>query len=277
MECPFCAETVAPDDVDCPSCGEALDGDAASGGGGGLKTVLIVLGVIFFLCVVGTGVMAALLMPALTKAKEKANRTKCSNHLRMLGLGSLMYADDKRFYPHVAPLTELDGDVTTNHTPKKVRTLFYYGYLEDPEGLVCPSSFDMAIMPLVLDGRTWFWDGGNNPGAPDTPPLFDGAPDPTLDQTVELSYGTTRRGMNANVRSTAMLAADRAIRDGTDVGNPLEGNHEDGWNLLKVDATVEWISTQFSPAPGTWLTETDRSALSDPNAAPGYLDIKPNQ
>lgn len=39
-------------------------------------------------------ILAALLLPALSKAKEKANRTACVNNLRQLGLAMVMYTND---------------------------------------------------------------------------------------------------------------------------------------------------------------------------------------
>ena len=53
------------------------------------------------------GVLAALLLPALSRAKERAKRTQCSNNVRQLALASMMYADDDSggvFMPQV------DGD-----------------------------------------------------------------------------------------------------------------------------------------------------------------------
>jgi len=40
------------------------------------------------------GILAGLLMPALSQAKQKANRVKCLNHMRQLGLALSMYAGD---------------------------------------------------------------------------------------------------------------------------------------------------------------------------------------
>lgn len=51
-----------------------------------LMELLVVIGII--------GILASLLMPALSQAKQKANRVKCLNHMRQLGLALTMYAGD---------------------------------------------------------------------------------------------------------------------------------------------------------------------------------------
>ncbi len=51
-------------------------------------------------------ILAAMLLPALAKAKERAHRAKCMSNQRQLGLAMLMYANDNKDY---LPWFEADG------------------------------------------------------------------------------------------------------------------------------------------------------------------------
>ena len=56
-----------------------------------LVELLVVIGVIVLL--------AALLLPVLSRARAQAQSTACKNHLRQIGLAMTMYASDMRCYP----------------------------------------------------------------------------------------------------------------------------------------------------------------------------------
>lgn len=271
--CPFCAEPIAGGATKCDSCGERLDGpppDVPAKSNTGL-----IIGVVVAVCVGGVclvGILATLLMPALMKAKSKANRTKCSNNLRQAALAMIMYADDRRFFPHVGPTRSLDGDVTTSDSPKITRSLIWYGYHDDPGAFICPESYDLAFgaaspgAPTAGVGspRAWFWQGNTIPES-ELSPFVDGQPDPTLDTTDELSYGWTRRALNSNVRATALLSADRARRSDPSATDVLAGNHTDGWNVGRADGTVNWTPPQLAGE----LTSTDTSSREA-----GFLSIE---
>jgi len=51
-------------------------------------------------------VLASLLLPALSKAKEKARQAKCRGNLRQIGLGLLMYAQDHERYPYLTTVID---------------------------------------------------------------------------------------------------------------------------------------------------------------------------
>ena len=213
-------------------------------------------------------------------AHDKANRTKCMSNLRQLGLAAIIYSDDKRSFPHVGALTALDGDFhdggpTT--TTKSVRALLHYGYTDNPEGWICPDSFDPYVpagRPAVA-GPTWFWGGQTAPG--DRSPFVDGLADPALAVTDELSYGWTRKALSRNARSTSILGADRsvALPHGPNSG-PLPGelgNHREGWNVLAADASVTWTRVD-APAGDRYPAERLPAAFGRDD---GWLAIHDQQ
>jgi hypothetical protein len=234
--------------------------------------------VAFVALLLGAGFLPVLLAPALP---SRHSGSRCGSNLRQLGLAAIQYSDDKRFFPHVKGLRELDDGYDSNHAAKSVRALQYYGYHDNPEGWICPSSSDTFVhitaSAVQMDPRLWFWNGTSLPTTPTwRSPFVDGQPDPTLRETPELSYGWTRKGMNSNARSISLLSADRAVREVEGTGASAlageVGNHIEGTYVLRVDATVQLHATGAPPPRGfadlSVLTERigGRREKEDPRA-----------
>src|SRR5581483_3337466 len=85
--------------------------------------------------VVGLVLLAlALLLAACAQAalRRRDQGERCRSNLRQIALGAIQYVDDKRFFPHVHKISELDGDARTNDAPRSLRALFHFDYLDAP-------------------------------------------------------------------------------------------------------------------------------------------------
>jgi prepilin-type N-terminal cleavage/methylation domain-containing protein/prepilin-type processing-associated H-X9-DG protein len=103
------------------------------------------------------GILAAILLPALARAREAARRASCQNNLKQLGLVMKMYASEAKGerFPYMKP-TNCDGTPTIGMATIMDMRLLYPEYLSDFNTLICPSSpFSNTAEAL--------WDEGNNP------------------------------------------------------------------------------------------------------------------
>jgi prepilin-type N-terminal cleavage/methylation domain-containing protein/prepilin-type processing-associated H-X9-DG protein len=183
------------------------------------------------------GILASLLLPALTKVREKANRTKCGNNLRQIGVAAIAYmtsslgpAYRKGFMPHIK-------GVTVNDTAADVGQIFEnlvkLGEIDDPEVYICPSSTDIPIRLDPVMGAAAY-----------------NIPDTNYTTTTNFSYGWTKvQRTDGNSRSSTFISADRTITTVTSTVTGTSGgmatanffNHPDGRNILRFDGSVDFI------------------------------------
>jgi len=82
-------------------------------------------------------ILAALLLPALAKAKEKGRRTVCLNNLKQMGLGSQLYADDNE--GHLIADSAGAAPGVRNNADDDLNWL-YPAYVENLKSYVCAST-----------------------------------------------------------------------------------------------------------------------------------------
>ena len=87
------------------------------------------------------GILAAILLPALARARESARRASCQNNLKQLGLVCKMYSNESKGerFPTIA-CWRCNGDVNTSFALNA--TQIFPEYLTDPAVLLCPSDPD---------------------------------------------------------------------------------------------------------------------------------------
>jgi len=100
------------------------------------------------------GILAAILLPALARARESARRASCANNLKQWGLLFKMYANEapgERFPP-----MQLEGDLANMYLAvgPMIRAV-YPEYLTDPAILICPSDPDDTADSLKDEGGRW--------------------------------------------------------------------------------------------------------------------------
>ncbi len=98
-------------------------------------------------------ILAAILLPSLSRAREASRRSSCANNLKQIGLSLIMYANESKgnTYP---PVKAIKTPWTTNATPcSMVNTeesffepkWMYPEYLSDLKVLICPSDVDRTV------------------------------------------------------------------------------------------------------------------------------------
>jgi len=101
-------------------------------------------------------ILAALLLPALQRARESALAAQCLSNLKQNALGVVLYGND---YEDSAVLTNalygLGQGASTGNKGRKhgwADLLDYYGYLKGSAGMQCPST---EAKPLYVEWGEW--------------------------------------------------------------------------------------------------------------------------
>ena len=164
------------------------------------------------------GILAGMLLPAVSSARERARRASCMSNLSQIGKAMVMYSmdNDERF---PSQLKDLDGD-----------------YISQPRVFICKSA--TAVY-----------------GPAETVSLMQNT-NCAYNLVTKIADGTT--AMSASADANSMLACDKNGPDGDITETAFGGNHSagKGGNCLYVDGSVVWVNTGDDAGewPGTSIT-----------------------
>lgn len=204
------------------------------------------------------GILAAILLPALARAREAARRASCANNLKQWGLVFKMYANESKGekYP---PNKYIDDEGDPDTCTQLDFSFFVHGasvfpeYLTDVNINLCPSSVDSDIADFhanedvnqpVLDCRiddadyfyvSWMFEddfitGENNPLDPNDPNIPPDSTDALIAGYISLDV------------AAALLGLPNAVDDLDDTFGPdIEAGDTTGitvaFNLVDADLT----------------------------------------
>src|SRR5215475_14482793 len=101
-------------------------------------------------------ILAAMLLPALSSAKNKANRISCTNNLRQLGLGVVLYADSNN---DRLPPTLFNPEKDPASGPFESYFLFY-GTAGQPADVKTPYNLAYLYNSRLITTPKTFYDPG---------------------------------------------------------------------------------------------------------------------
>jgi len=180
-------------------------------------------------------ILAAMLLPALARAREQARRAVCISNLKQIGLAMKMYSMDYReFFPRTSTATL--GTAPTDATAAASFNLLYPKYISAEKTFICPS--DLVATTEAFAGEETSQLGGD-----------------ALLNSTGCSYAYAM-ACNEQTDVDTVLAVDKARAVDSDyttqatdwavarLGDSGQGgiNHKaDGVNALYVGGHVKWI------------------------------------
>ena len=106
------------------------------------------------------GILAAILLPALARAREAARRASCANNLKQFGIVFKMYAGEskgEKFPPNGAQDFDTDGAEFNLNQYDVAWNVVYPEYLSDLNVLFCPSSKAATRQEELLEPPNCEW------------------------------------------------------------------------------------------------------------------------
>jgi len=194
-------------------------------------------------------ILAAMLLPALSNAKERAHRTACFNNAHQIMLGAHMYCQD---YPDWFYYT---ANISDDSAPLS----FYPTYLPNVKTFLCPSTRNQ-IRPDVIDRNGKMLDLQNtcHGDRPSTVYPYgtsyeffgyfetDPATGVALDDTTKIRKSPKTVLKNPSIVVIVLDADDSvagwAANPNNNCPDPINNHGAKGWNWGFADGHAEWVT-----------------------------------
>lgn len=227
-----------------------------------LIELLVVIGVI--------AIVIAILLPALSRARESARKTVCLSNQRQIADGLMMYANQcKGWFPHPGATFYAPWMSFGLHPPDlqysdwvMLGVLFRDNYLTDGHVFYCPSAPETDD-PLTYQNRWLYLNGA---GVWVQPPNPNGWTDSSYSYRI---FADGAPPVPRPWRVGQPDAATTSIVCDIQVGEIYRRNHKDGANVLYADGHANWASF----ADSQWVYEPLTTQWSvQPVAAWAFFD-----
>ncbi len=221
-------------------------------------------------------ILAALLLPALSTAKERAQRTACKSNMRQVALGAMMYAGDHQ--DHLPPALRVDDLYHTSWIPPVTYDYFVNQLKIQANAFTCPNKnkdgkwvsvgiigsrmgfYCLWSVPTDKDTRPRDQDYGQNTAPWDSPRRTTDRTAWTVLMADINEKGTSSAGGATRVTSAPHTRSGARVSGSDVVVNPKEIGSEGG-NVAEVDGSVSWRKASAMKARAV-LLGADGSAVT---------------
>ncbi|MCM8816469.1 MAG: DUF1559 domain-containing protein [Candidatus Omnitrophica bacterium] len=178
-------------------------------------------------------ILAAMLLPALARAREQARRSVCIANLKQIGLALKMYAQDyKEYYPASRAPT---ADEPSAITPL---SLLYPQYVSTGKTFICPSDLGHRTANAVVYNAAPLVDtdgGTDNAGCSYAYGQY-------CNESVDVDTVVVVDKSVSNITTFGGVWSSTLTVLGTTGGKNNNVNHKtDGVNACMVDGHVKWV------------------------------------
>ncbi|MCD6408311.1 DUF1559 domain-containing protein [bacterium] len=206
-------------------------------------------------------ILAAMLLPALSRAREQAYKATCASNLHQIGIALIMYAQDYEYVPWANVYGNLSGPTATlisKNSPyervglarlKEENATLQNGYLKSWEIFYCPGNHVYSYKNQIAN--------------------YESGSFMLSSYAYRNGYNIPNVGNNGTLYKLAIKGPYAAVADWTGTYGMAHAHLGEGFNVLYYTGEVLWMND----ADHTYYTAT-RNAYYD-NVKPSGASIKP--